>query len=185
MNELRTSTVLLAVEAREDGKPDVLVGYAATFDQPYPVDIVQETIDQRAFDRTLKEQPDVFALIGHDMSRVIARTKNGTMLLSPDQRGLRVEISPVDTQESRDAFALVRSGTLDSMSFGFRINKQQYKNLEGQVHRRIMDLDLFEVSLVAFPANPAATLSLRDRELIAQAKQIALPFLPPPPLAQG
>lgn len=183
MTEVRTSTIALAIEERAEGAPSALVGYAATFDQPYPVDVVQESIDRRAFDRTLREQPDVFALMGHDMGRVIARTKNGTLRLAPDERGLRVEITPVDTQESRDAFTLVRSGTIDAMSFGFRVTKQQYENRSGEVHRRILDVDLFEVSLVAFPANPAATLSLRDKELAAAARVIAVPFLPPRPIA--
>ena len=183
MIETRTAQLTLSIETRGEGLPDALVGYAATFDQPYPVDIVQETIDRRAFTRTLVEQPDVFALIGHDMSRVIARTKNGTLRLSTDERGLRVEITPVDTQESRDAFALVRSGTIDSMSFGFRVTDQKYENRNGEVHRRILDVDLFEVSLVAFPANPSATLSVRDRELATAARLSFLPILPPPPLA--
>ena len=183
MMEQRTATIPL--QLREEGEAASLVGYAATFDEAYPIDVVQETIDARAFNRTLVEQPDVFALIGHDMSRVIARTKNGTLTLVPDARGLRVEIAPIDTQESRDAFSLVRGGTIDAMSFGFRIAKQEYTNRNGEVHRRILDIDLYEVSLVAFPANPSATLSARDRELIAQAKRIALPFLPPSPLAQG
>lgn len=183
MNEIRTALAAISIEKRESDEPERLVGYAATFDTPYPVDVCMETIDRRAFDRTLVEQPDVFALIGHDMSRVIARTKNGTLRLNRDDSGLRVEIVPVDTQESRDAFALVRSGTIDAMSFGFRVKKQQYENRDGKVFRRVLDVDLFEVSLVAFPANPTATLSMRDRELASDAASLALPFLPPPPLA--
>jgi HK97 family phage prohead protease len=176
--ELRTAAVTL--EERE-AAPPVLVGYAATFGDPYPVESVMETIDRSAFDRTLRELPDVFALIGHDQSRVIARTKNGTLRLQPDQRGLRVEIAPVDTQESRDAFALVTSGTIDAMSFGFRVRDQKFDRRNGEVHRLITDVDLFEVSLVAFPANPQARLSQRAKDLAAQTQRRA-PFLMPNPI---
>jgi HK97 family phage prohead protease len=179
--EREIRTAVLKLEKRESA-PSVLVGYASTFDQPYSVERVQETIDRRAFDRTLVEQPDVFALIGHDQSRVIARTKNGTLSLLPDEVGLRVEISQVDTTESRDAFALVESGTIDSMSFGFSVVNQKFENRDGVVHRRITDVNLYEVSLVAFPANPAATLSKRARDLaegvVSNRRAIRLPVEP-------
>lgn len=179
--EREIRTAVLKLEKR-DSAPSVLVGYASTFNQPYSVERVQETIDRRAFDRTLVEQPDVFALIGHDQSRVIARTKNGTLSLLPDETGLRVEISQVDTTESRDAFALVESGTIDSMSFGFSVVDQKFENRDGVVHRRITDVNLYEVSLVAFPANPAATLSKRARDLaegvVSNRRAIRLPVEP-------
>lgn len=179
--EIEIRTAVLKLEKR-DSAPSVLVGYASTFDQPYSVERVQETIDRKAFNRTLVEQPDVFALIGHDQSRVIARTKNGTLSLLPDEVGLRVEISQVDTTESRDAFALVESGTIDSMSFGFSVVDQKFENRNGVVHRKIMDVNLYEVSLVAFPANPSATLSKRARDLAEFAslnrRAIRLPTAP-------
>lgn len=178
--DLELRVAALTIEQRESAPP-VLVGYAATFNQPYPVESVMETIDRAAFDRTLREMPDVFALIGHDQSRVIARTKNGTLGLQPDQRGLRVTISPVDTQESRDAFALVSSGTIDAMSFGFRVKDQKFDRRDGAVHRLITDVDLFEVSLVAFPANPEARLSQRARDL-ARASVMPVPFILPKPI---
>jgi hypothetical protein len=179
--ELRTSAVVL--ETRE-AAPPVLVGYASTFGEPYPVESVMETIHRSAFDRTLRESPDVFALMGHDQGRVIARTKNGTLRLTTDARGLRAEISPVDTQESRDAFALVASNTIDAMSFGFRVRDQTFDRRDGAIHRVITDVDLFEVSLVAFPANPSARLSQRARDLAAKTER-RLPFLPPSPLYRG
>lgn len=181
--EIRTAALKLE---RRDSAPPVLVGYASTFDQPYAVERVQETIDRRAFDRTLVEQPDVFALIGHDQSRVIGRTKNGTLSLMPDEIGLRVEISQVDTMESRDAFTLVESGTIDSMSFGFSVVDQKFENRDGVVHRTIKDVNLYEVSLVAFPANPSATLSKRARDLADSTIVVrGLPRLPPAPIYKG
>ena len=176
----------LSMQKREDGSQR-LIGYASTFSMAYPVDMVQEIIHPSAFTRTLQEQPDVFAFMGHDDSRVLGRTKNGTLSLAVDAIGLRVEISPMDTQDSRDAFTLVASGAIDSMSFGFSVVKQMFNYEASQVIRTIMDVALYEVSLVAFPANPATTLSLRNRNLASEAIALATlrrkAFLPPPPLA--
>jgi len=152
------------VEVRTgEGGQKTLVGYASTFDHPYPVDMVTEIIDRKAFTRTLQEKPDVYALVGHDPARVLGRTKNGTLALTVDERGLRCEIVPVDTQEARDVVALVESGTLDAMSFGFKVKDQKFEYRDGGVFRRIMDCELHEVSVVAFPANADAKLSMRDR----------------------
>ena len=169
-----------------------LAGYASTFASPYEVDGMIETIERSAFDRTLREKPDVFAFIGHDPSRPIARTTNGSLLLSADDHGLRATIMPIDTQEGRDAVTLVQTGTLDAMSFGFVVKDDKIELRNGKIHRQITDLDLHEVSIVAFPANPSARISTRckteaGRLLLAAevaARQATRrPFLPPNPLS--
>jgi HK97 family phage prohead protease len=142
-----------------------LVGYASTFDTPYEVDGTVETISPSAFERTLRDKPDVFALVGHDPSRVVGRTSNKTLTLATDEHGLKVTLRPVDTQEGRDLVALVRSGTLDSMSFGFIVRDDQLEVRDGKVHRSITDLELHEVSVVAYPANSAARISARAKKL--------------------
>lgn len=153
-----------ALELRcPNGEMGELVGYASTFDTPYEVDGTVETISPRAFERTLKDKPDVFALVGHDPSRVVGRTSNKTLVLSTDERGLRVTLRPVNTQEGRDLVALVRSGTLDSMSFGFIVRDDKLEVRDGKVHRSIEDLELHEVSVVAYPANSAARISARAK----------------------
>lgn len=145
------------------GEMRELIGYASTFNSPYEVDGMIETISPVAFTRTLREKPDVFALIGHDTSRVVGRTTNGSLSLSTDAQGLRVSIKPVDTQEGRDLVTLVRTGTLDSMSFGFIVRDDEIEMRNGMVHRSITDLDLHEVSVVAMPANSQARISARAK----------------------
>jgi hypothetical protein len=151
-----------------EGENQTIVGYASTFDQPYPVDMVTEIIDRSAFTRTLSEKPDVYALIGHDPSRILGRTKNGTLSLSIDERGLKCVITPVMTRDAEDTLKLIASGCIDAMSFGFKVVKQAFGYAEGKTTRRITDLELHEVSCVAFPANENATLSLRAREMVTQ-----------------
>lgn len=168
MTDFETRSFRVPFELRMEGENQTIVGYASTFDQPYPVDMVTEIIDRSAFTRTLSEKPDVYALIGHDPSRILGRTKNGTLSLSIDERGLKCVITPVMTRDAEDTLKLIASGCIDAMSFGFKVVKQAFGYAEGKTTRRITDLELHEVSCVAFPANENATLSLRAKEMVTQ-----------------
>jgi uncharacterized protein len=165
MTDIETRSFRVPFELRTDGENQTIVGYASTFDQPYPVDMVTEIIDRSAFTRTLSEKPDVYALIGHDPSRILGRTKNGTLSLSIDERGLKCVITPVMTRDAEDTLKLIASGCIDAMSFGFKVVKQAFGYADGKTTRRITDLELHEVSCVAFPANENATLSLRAKQM--------------------
>lgn len=153
-----------------------LLGYASTYDQPYEVEGMIETISRGAFDKTLSGKPDVFALISHDPSRVVARTSNGTLQLVADEKGLRTIIKPINTQDGRDLVTLVETGTLDAMSFGFVVKDDKIEMRDGRIHRAIVEVELHEVSVVAFPANANAKISVRCKEQMTQllAKEIKL-----------
>lgn len=194
--DIETRSFRVPLEIRNEGDQPTIVGYASTFDHPYPVDMVTEIIDRSAFTRTLSEKPDVYALIGHDPSRILGRTKNGTLSLSVDERGLKCVITPVMTRDADDLLKLIASGCIDAMSFGFKVVKQAFGYADGKTTRRITDLELHEVSCVAFPANENATLSLRAKKmakefLSSQFETRADPttqletrfFFPDPPLA--
>lgn len=62
--------------------------------------------------------PEVFALWHHDYRAILATTANGSLKLTADEIGLRVEITPADTQAGRDTLALVNGGYVRGMSFG-------------------------------------------------------------------
>src|SRR5688500_5573865 len=100
------------------GKP-VLVGYASVFNKR-SLDFggFVEMVEPGAFKRTLKNS-DIRAFVGHDQTRIIGREGNGTLRVEEDERGLRVEITPPDTQDGRDVVENVKSGLLDGMSIGF------------------------------------------------------------------
>jgi len=146
----------------EQGK---LVGYAAVFDsQSEDLGGVVELIRPGAFTRTLSDGHDVKALIDHDASRLIGRTKNGTLRLEQDERGLRFEITPPDTTAVRDLLTQVRGGFLDGCSFAFRVSKDgQRFSYAGPIPRReLLDVELREISVgVAFPAYPDTSVALR------------------------
>ena len=164
--ERRTFTVR-DVEARqaEDGTMR-LRGYAAVFNEAsVPMPFI-ETIAPGAFRKTLSETPDVRLLINHE-GLPLARTKNGTLTLTEDDRGLYMDATIADTSEGRDLYKLVERGDVDQMSFAFRVIRQKYN--EDRSQRTLTEVSLADgdVSVVTYPAYP--TTSVEAREALRKA----------------
>lgn len=164
MKELEFRAVA-KLELREDGEVKKLVGYAAVFNSR-SVDLggFVEIIRPGAFKRSLSEGADVRALVEHDPGRIIARNKAGNLKLTEDDRGLRVEIMPTDTSAGRDAVENVRSGVLDAMSFGFYVQTEKWDFKAEPALRELYDVDVDDVSIVAYPAYPKTEIALRSLE---------------------
>ena len=152
-------------ELREDDEGHrYLEGYAAVFNQP-SVDMgFIEHIVPTAFARTLREDPDVIANVQHEGGLMtIGRTKNGTLALSTDDIGLRVRITPPDTQAGRDALTLVSGRYVDQMSFRFMVRDHTWYKENDQLFRTLKDVDLDggDVAIVTGPAYPQTTVEVR------------------------
>ena len=162
------------LELRETPKGRKLVGYAAVFDAPYMVGDFEERIDPKAFARSLEGEADVRAMIDHDAGRILGRTKAGTLRLEADKHGLRSEIDLPNTQEGRDIAELVRRGDLDGMSFGFVTHKDSWEESRdgGPRRRTIHDVELFDVSVVAFPANDETSIALRKKPKAPETQEV-------------
>jgi len=165
MTEFEKRGGTLGVEARDDDSKRTLIGYAAVFNSDTTIgDCFVERVAPGAFDAALNA--DVRALVNHDTGRVVGRTKSGTLRLSADSRGLRVEIDVPDTVDGRDLWTLVQRGDISGMSFGFRVTKQEWDESGDMPVRTILGVDLFEVSAVAFPAYDDTSLAMRSLEAI-------------------
>lgn len=150
------------VRAAEDSK---IEGYAAVFNSlSEELFGFREIIMPGAFDRALKEKHDVRALVDHDPGKILGRTKSGTLALSVDEKGLRAKIDPPDTQAGRDVLASIKRGDLDGMSFAFRTIKDQWRTEEGEQIRELVDVELLDVSVVAYPAYQGTQVSARALE---------------------
>ena len=110
-------------------------GYAAVFNR---VDSGGDIVRPGAFAEALKRVAEVPLLWQHKAGRVLGRIEH----LSEDKRGLRV----IARVEEAKAGALLASGRLDGLSFGYRVREAR-----SGAHRELVDLDLVEVSLVAQP----------------------------------
>ncbi len=96
---------------------------------------------------------DQRALWSHDTSQVLGRRKNNTLRLEEDDIGLRFEIDLPDTTLGKDAHESIRRGDVDGVSFGFRMNKEEWDETDPtNIIRTVLRANLIEVSPVAFPA---------------------------------
>ena len=152
-------------------------GYAATFNKEATGLNFREVIAPGAFKRTLATDNPVFLLINHDMEALpLASTRSGTLTLSEDEVGLRMdaELDPANPRAQELASAL-RRGDVDKMSFAFTVAKDGDIRSEGL--RTLTDLDLYEVSVVTLPAYDSTTVGMRseqDEELELRKKKLEL-----------
>jgi HK97 family phage prohead protease len=170
--ERRTFTVR-DVEARQaDDGTMRLSGYAAVFnDSSVPLPF-KESIAPGAFRKTLSETPDVRLLVNHE-GLPLARTKNGTLTLTEDDRGLYFNAELADTQEARDIHTLIARGDVDQMSFAFRVIRQKWS--EDRSRRVLTEVSLSDgdVSVVTYPAYPTTSVEAREelRKAIGAVKE--------------
>jgi HK97 family phage prohead protease len=150
----------------EGGRPPRLAGYAAIFNSPSSdLGGFTEIVRPGAFSRSLREHPDVLALLHHDPRLILGRGTGGTLRLGEDTRGLWVEIIPAETQIGRDTLENVRVGNLKGMSFGFRARQPGGDAWSDSFTKReLRDVNLFDVSVTAAPAYPKTEIALRSLE---------------------
>lgn len=147
-----------------------LTGYASVFDRGYDVcggsdcGGWTEIVDPHAFDETLKRSPDLHLLINHE-GMPLARTKSGTLQLTTDSTGLKVDanLDRSDPDVQRLEVKMQR-GDMDEMSFAFRTVRQLWNDNETERRLLELNLDKGDVSVVNFGANPATSSSIRSAE---------------------
>jgi uncharacterized protein len=161
INENR-SIAYTTLEMRAEGDSNTLVGYAAVFDAPSEPMPFTEFVRKGAFAKTLNDGADVRLLIDHE-GVPLARTKSGTLMLEEDDHGLRVEASldPLNPDAQRIISAMKR-GDLSQMSFAFRTVKDSFNS--DRTVRELKEVQLFDVSVVTYPAYEDTIVSLRSRQ---------------------
>ena len=141
-----------------------ITGYAAVFNSlSEDLGGFREKIDPGAFADTLNTG-DVRALKNHNSDYVLGRNKSGTLTLSEDQRGLKIDIIPPDAQWAKDLMVSIDRKDIDQMSFGFRTIDQMWEGEYPDEIRTLMKVQLFDVSPVTFPAYPDTEVGLRSLE---------------------
>jgi uncharacterized protein len=146
----------IAASLTTDGRR--LTGYAARFDQAANLGRFKEIIKRGAFAGSLAG--DVLCLADHDPSKILGRTKSGTLRLSEDDQGLRYELDLPDTSVGRDLLALATRGDLGGMSFGFTVAKNGQEWISDT--RILNKIDLKEISVVSsWPAYDGTSVDVR------------------------
>jgi len=154
---------------------NVISGYAARFgDETVIAGEFRERLAPGAFTRTLRERPDVTALLDHDSGRVLGRTTAGTLTLREDRIGLffSLDVDPT-TPEGQTALGTVGRQDVKGCSFGFRVQSEAWTDGGDKLPlRTLTDVDLFEVTLTYNPAYPTTSASLGSDKAASAARRV-------------
>ena len=161
--QMRTASTQFAT--RDDNGALAIEGYFAVFNSNYDIAPgLSESIAPGAFDNTLSG--DIRALINHDTTLVLGRTKANTLQLRTDAHGLwgHIDINPNDT-DAMNLYNRVQRGDVDQCSFGFDIISEETDFREdGSIHWTIKEVELYEVSPCTFPAYEETNIAARTKE---------------------
>lgn len=161
--QMRTAST--EFKTRDDNGNLAIEGYFAVFDSIYQITPdMSESIAQGAFDNTISD--DIRALINHDTTLVLGRTKAGTLQLRADSHGLwgHIDINPNDS-DAMNLYNRVQRGDVDQCSFGFDIiNEETDFREDGSIHWTIKEVKLYEVSPCTFPAYEETNIAARTKE---------------------
>lgn len=152
-------------DEKEEEKTYIVEGYATTFNDPYRMfsyDGVDyfEQIDRDAL--TAADMSDVLFLYNHE-GMVYARISNGTLTVSPNERGLYVRADLGKTEAARQMYEAIKEGMVTQMSWAFTIGDDGDSYDEDSHTRTISRVaKVFDVSAVSMPANPATDISARS-----------------------
>ena len=164
----RTSfTPIVQFRANEtDTGAKVLEGYFIRFDEETNLfEDYFETVAPEAIADDIQEQ-DIRALFDHDSAKVLGRTTAGTLTLRKDEQGLFGSISINENDpEALSIYAKVQRGDISSASFGFWIRGDDMTQDETGYHDRLTDVELIEISVVAFPAYPTTEIGARSNDI--------------------
>lgn len=132
----------------EDG---TFEGYASVFGV---VDQGMDVVERGAFVKSLaRRKPKM--LWQHEMDKPIGVWDE----VREDERGLYVKGRLLtDVSKGREALALLKAGALDSMSIGYRTVESTMEPGERMI-RKLLEVDLFEISIVTFPMLPDAKVT--------------------------
>jgi uncharacterized protein len=156
-----------SVEVREVGDNQFLIeGYIAKFNTRSKFMGFYEEIRNGAFDKTLADGHNIFALYAHDKTKILGSTQSNKLSLSVDAVGLKFElrINP-EISHAKDAFHLVKDGDVQGCSFGFIAQNDEWRMLEdGTEIRYLNEVHLTECTITPTPAYEATEVSCRSYE---------------------
>ena len=157
MKEIRKLDLQFRAEDTEDKKMEIK-GYAVVFDSPETYDYT-EVIDKHALDET--DMTDVVLRYNHeDTFMVLARTRNKSLNLNVDDKGLFMEATlQDDISQHKDIYNAIKSGLIDKQSFAFTVEEDNY-DYDTDTRTITKIGKLFDVSVVDQPFYNATDVSV-------------------------
>ena len=168
MKEMRISE-LRALDITEENKDMIVEGYAAVFETKTDLGWCKEVISRDAFNDC--NMNDCVLKYNHnDNCLILARTRNKSLELTIDNKGLKIKANLIDTTQNRDIYKMIQAGLLDKMSFAFSVRKQEW-DYENDVRRITEISQLFDVSVVDVPAYETTEIYARSKEDYEKEKE--------------
>lgn len=157
MKEIRKLDIQFRAEDTEDNKMEIK-GYAAVFNSPETYSYT-EVIAPTAFDEA--DMSDVVLRYNHeDTFMVLARTRNDSLKLNVDDKGLFIDATlQDDISQHRDIFNAIKSGLIDKQSFAFVVNEDEY-DYDTDTRTITKIGKVFDVSVVDQPFYNATDVSV-------------------------
>ena len=155
--ETRKLDLQFRAEDTEDGKMEIK-GYAAVFNSPETYDYT-EVISDKAFDEA--DMSDVVLRYNHnDSFMVLARTRNKSLNLNVDEKGLYIDATlQDDITDHRNIFNAIKSGLIDKQSFAFVVDEDEY-DYDTDTRTITKIGKVFDVSVVDQPFYNATDVSV-------------------------
>jgi HK97 family phage prohead protease len=114
---------------------------------------------------------NVYLLYNHNSDNVLASSSSGTLSLRNTVKGLYFSAELPDTNLGRDTYELIKRGDLSNMSFGFVVKTDSWNVIPEPAVRRIKEIEeLYEISIVAFPAYSDTDISARAISTLNECK---------------
>lgn len=144
----------------DEQSPYTVTGYACTYDKYTLYGKFNERILPTAFAGA--DFSDVIFQYDHE-GRVFARTSNGTLQVTPDDRGLFIRADLSKSAAAKELFDEIRAGLITKMSFGFHVAQD---HAEDDGYTRVIDRikKIYDVSAVSLPANDETEISVSARD---------------------
>ncbi|MBM2715476.1 HK97 family phage prohead protease [Mesorhizobium caraganae] len=142
---------------------NVISGYAVRFGDITTIgQSFRERISPGAFTESLKRN-DIVALIGHDTGRVLGRTSSGTLTLREDRIGLWFSLDvDTSTPSGQEALGTVSRQDVKGCSFAGLFLAEEWQDGGDRLPlRTVTEIDLYEITLTAFPAYETTDASVR------------------------
>lgn len=167
-----TAKITWKPEARAAGSREV-IGHASVFSSPTLIaGSFREQVAPGAFRKVLASRAEVPLVWAHDQGSPLASTRNGSLTLREDARGLEVRAKIVGTSTGEDVLTLIREGLIESMSFAFSVAEggdEWRHGADGMPERIIREVGaLHDVSIVTTPAYADAEVALRAARTLAE-----------------
>ena len=172
MKEIRKLDLQFRAEDTEDNKMEIK-GYAVVFNSPETYGYT-EVISDKALDET--DMSDVVLRYNHnDSFMVLARTRNKSLSLDKDEKGLMIDaILQDDITDHRNIFNAIKSGLIDKQSFAFSVEEDEY-DYDTDTRTITKIGKLFDVSVVDQPFYNATDVSVargQNDEFLEKRKEL-------------